>query len=112
MRNALDTATASLITPLMDEFARSVFIATRLMSRFAPERGGAVGIAGEPIGCHHRICAWHALGAFLVLTRLPVRTAILVLANALFGLPLVVVGLLCRILSDLPPKKWTGLSYF
>lgn len=52
------------------------------------------------------------LGAVLAITRFPGRSAVLVFANALMGLPPVVVGLLIYILlSNAGPLGWLELLY-
>ncbi len=52
------------------------------------------------------------LGAVLALTRFPGRTSVIIIVNALMGLPPVVVGLLVYIhLSRAGPFGWLGLLY-
>ena len=52
------------------------------------------------------------LGALVATTRFPGRTAAVIVMNALFGLPPVVVGLIVYLLlSNAGPLGWLGLLY-
>jgi hypothetical protein len=104
MHNALDNATASVIDAVDGRDCPLFLHCHKIDEPVRPgtQRGGAVITADEPIAAIIAFVLGTPCGAFLVLTRLPGRTAILVLANALFGLPPVVVGLLYLILSQCP----------
>src|SRR6185437_3496780 len=79
----------------MNDFARSVVAALSLIGSLDPELLGIVGLSlrvslsASLIG----LLVGAPFGAWLAISRFPGRQAIIVLTNALLGLPPVVVGL-------------------
>ena len=77
----------------MNDFARSVGAALSLIGRPTDVARHRQLPAGQPDGEHRRVVDRGALGVWLTITRFRGRQLIIVLTNALLGLPPVVMGL-------------------
>ncbi len=98
----------------MDEIARAFALAAGLLSGPDPELLGIVALSLR-VSLAATCVAFVVgapLGAWLTITRVPGRTALLVLANAALGLPPVVVGLMTYlVLSRSGPLGGLGLLF-
>ena len=98
----------------MNDFARSVAAALSLIGSLDPELLGIVGLSLR-VSLSASLIALVAgapLGAWLAISRFPGKQAIIVLTNALLGLPPVVVGLgLYLLLSRSGPLGSAGLLF-
>jgi tungstate transport system permease protein len=84
----------------MNDFTEPVFTAARLIVRLDPELFEIVALS-LAVSLTASMCAFlvgSPLGAALVTYRFPGRSALIVIANALLGLPPVVVGLVVYLL--------------
>jgi tungstate transport system permease protein len=98
----------------MNDFARSVATALSLIGSLDPELIGIVGLSLR-VSLSASLIALAVgapLGAWLAISRFPGKQAIIVLTNALLGLPPVVVGLgLYLLLSRSGPLGAAGLLF-
>ena len=98
----------------MDDFARSVVAAISLIGRLDPELLGIVGLSLR-VSLSASVIALligAPFGAWLAIARFPGRRAIIVITNAMLGLPPVVVGLvLYLLLSRSGPLGQAGLLF-
>jgi len=98
----------------MNDFARSVAAALSLIGSLDPELLGIVGLSLR-VSLSASLIALVVgapLGAWLAISRFPGKQAIIVLTNALLGLPPVVVGLgLYLLLSRSGPLGSAGLLF-
>src|SRR5260221_1205643 len=98
----------------MNDFARSVAAALSLIGNLDAELLGIVGLSLR-VSLSASVIALAIgapLGAWLAITRFPGRQAIIVITNALLGLPPVVVGLaLYLLLSRSGPLGAAGLLF-
>jgi tungstate transport system permease protein len=98
----------------MSEFGRAISLAVDLVSRHDPELVGIVLISLRVSLTASTVAFLLGLplGGWLATTRVPGRTAILVVANAALGLPPVVIGLVAYlILSRSGPLGSLGLLF-
>jgi tungstate transport system permease protein len=84
----------------MQDFAESLRLAWRLVAAGDPELGGIVALSLEVSLASSLIACALALpaGALVAIARFPGRRAVIVMLNALLGLPSVVVGLVVYLL--------------
>jgi len=98
----------------MNDFARSVTAALSLIGSLDPELLGIVGLSLR-VSLSASIIALligAPFGAWLAIARFPARRAIIVITNAMLGLPPVVVGLvLYLLLSRSGPLGQAGLLF-
>ena len=98
----------------MNDFARSVSAALSLIGRLDPELLGIVGLSLR-VSLSASVVALligAPFGAWLAIARFPARRAIIVITNAMLGLPPVVVGLgLYLLLSRSGPLGPAGLLF-
>src|SRR5258707_13079167 len=98
----------------MSDLGQALVIALRLIGTLDPELVGIVTLSLR-VSLTATAIAFligAPAGAFLATTRLPGRTAAIVLANALLGLPPVVMGLIVYLLlSRSGPLGWFGLLF-
>jgi tungstate transport system permease protein len=98
----------------MNDFARSIATALELIGSLDPELLGIVGLSLR-VSLSASVIALLVgapFGAWLAIARFPGRRAIIVLTNALLGLPPVVVGLaLYLLLSRSGPLGGAGLLF-
>jgi tungstate transport system permease protein len=98
----------------MNDFARSVVAAVSLIGRLDPELLGIVGLSLR-VSLSASVIALligAPFGAWLAISRFPGRRVIIVITNALLGLPPVVVGLaLYLLLSRSGPLGPAGLLF-
>jgi tungstate transport system permease protein len=98
----------------MSDLSQALVIALRLIGTLDPELVGIVTLSLR-VSLTATAIAFligAPAGAFLATTRLPGRTAAIVLANALLGLPPVVMGLIVYLLlSRSGPLGWLGLLF-
>ena len=98
----------------MSEFGRAIHLAIDLVSRHDPELVGIV-LLSLRVSLTASAIAFLVglpLGGWLATTRVPGRTAILVVANAALGLPPVVIGLAAYLLlSRSGPLGSLGLLF-
>ncbi|MEP4032004.1 ABC transporter permease [Roseibium polysiphoniae] len=98
----------------MQDFAQSFYLAGQLLISGDPELGEVVALSLRVTASALAISALIGLplGALLAVARFPGRTALTVLANALMGLPPVVVGLMVyMLLSNAGPLGVLQLLY-
>ncbi len=98
----------------MQDFAESFAIAFSLVASFDPDliEIVALSLRVSLSAVVMAIVIGLPLGATLAITRFPGRGAVIVLVNALMGLPPVVVGLLVYLaLSNAGPLGWMRLLY-
>jgi tungstate transport system permease protein len=98
----------------MQDFAGAVVQAGRLLAALDPDLIEIVGLSirVSMIAVLLSCCIGLALGAALAISRFPGRTPLIVVLNALMGLPPVVVGLTAYLLlSNAGPLGWLQLLY-
>ena len=98
----------------MQDFSESFALAFRLLTTFDPDLIEIIVLSLRiSLTATLLSCIFGCLiGAALATTRFPGRTAIIILVNALMGLPPVVVGLMVYLmLSRAGPFGWLGLLY-
>ncbi len=98
----------------MQDFSESFSLAFQLLTTFDPDLVEIIGLSLRiSLTATLLSCIFGCLiGAALATTRFPGRTVIIILVNALMGLPPVVVGLIVYLmLSRAGPFGWLGLLY-